>query len=338
MDQKINNEMKVITFGEIMLRLSAPGFSRFVQTTAFNVTYGGAEANVAVSLRNLGIASAHVTRFPKHDLGQAATQSLQKYGVDTSFIIYGDERMGVYFLENGAMHRSSRIIYDRFDSAFSHIKPGMIDWNAVFKGASWFHWTGITPAISQGAADTLLEALQVAKRSGIKVSGDINYRRNLWQYGKSVQDVMPALIDYCDVVIAGITDMENCTGITADSFDKACGLFMKKHGNVKKIATTDRVSVNSSHNKISAVLWDGRALLTSKEYDLTHIVDRVGSGDAFMAGLIYGLLKKNNDQEALEFATAACAWKHGIDQDVNLATAAEIEGLVKGENVGKLLR
>jgi 2-dehydro-3-deoxygluconokinase len=311
MDQTKKSEMKVITFGEIMLRLSTPGFSRFTQTNAFNVTYGGAEANVAVSLRNFGISSAHVTRFPKHDLGQAAVQALQKHGVDTQFIVYGDERIGVYFLENGSMHRSSRIIYDRFDSAFAHIKPGAIDWDSALKGASWFHWTGITPAISQGAADACLEALRVAKKLGVRVSGDINYRRNLWQYGKSVLEVMPALIDHCDVVIAGITDMENCSDIHADSYEKACQLFMKKHHNVKKIATTERLSVNSSHNKISAMLWDGKTLLTSKEYDLTHIVDRVGSGDAFMAGLIYGLLKKNNDQEALEFATAACTWNGG---------------------------
>jgi 2-dehydro-3-deoxygluconokinase len=170
------------------------------------------------------------------------------------------------------------------------------------------------------------------------VSGDINYRRNLWQYGKSARDIMPALIDHCDVVIAGITDMDNCSGVSADSYEKACQLLKKKHPGIKKIATTERVSVSSSHNKISALLWDGNALLTSKEYDLTHIVDRVGSGDAFMAGLIYGLLTKKNDQEALEFATAACAWKHGVEGDVNLASSAEIEDLVKGENVGKLLR
>jgi 2-dehydro-3-deoxygluconokinase len=337
MDLKKLSEINVVTFGEIMLRLSTPAFSRFTQTTSFHVTYAGAEANVAISLANFGMSSSHVTRFPKNDLGQAAVQALQKFGVDTDHILYGDERMGLYFLENGSVHRSSRIVYDRFDSAFAHIQPGSVNWAEVLKGVRWFHWTGITPAISQGAADVCLEALKEAKRLGITVSGDINYRRNLWQYGKKAKDIMPALIDHCDIVIAGITDMENCSGITADSYEKACSLFMKKHPSVKKIATTERNSINSSHNKISARLWEGSQLLTSKEYDLTHIVDRVGSGDAFMAGLIYGLLTRD-DQQALEFAAAACAWKHTVEGDVNLATADEIENLVKGENVGKLLR
>jgi 2-dehydro-3-deoxygluconokinase len=329
---------KVVTFGEIMLRLSTPGFVRFTQSNSFNITYAGAEANVAVSVANFGIPSAHVTRFPDNDLGAAATQALRKFGVDTSSIMYGGERMGVYFLENGAIHRASRIIYDRFDSAFAHIKKGSVDWDEVLKDAAWFHYTGITPAISQGAADVCLEGIQAARKKQIKISGDINYRRNLWQYGKSASDVMPALIALTDVMIAGITDMENCTGITGDTFEDACRKTIKQYPNILKITTTERTSVSSSHNRISAVLFDGKKLLQSKIYDLTHIVDRVGSGDAFMAGLIYGMLSKKDDQQSLEFATAACAWKHTVEGDVNLATAEEIENLVKGENVGKLLR
>lgn len=328
---------KVVTFGEIMLRFSTQAFSRFTQSTAFNVTYAGAEANVAVSLAHFGIPSAHVTRFPNNDLGEAATQALKKYGVDTDSIIYGDERMGLYFLENGSMQRASRIIYDRFDSAFANIKKGSIDWNTVLKGASWFHWTGITPAISQGAADVCLEALSAAKKNGLTVSGDINYRRNLWQYGKSAREVMPSLIEYCDVIIAGVTDMENCADISGRTFEKACLNFKQRFGNVKKIATTERQSINSSHNKISASLWND-TLIKSREYDLTHIVDRVGSGDAFMAGFIYSMLGGKDDQQILEFATAASALKHSIEGDVNVVTVAEIENLVKGENVGKLLR
>ena len=320
-----------------MLRFSTQAFTRFTQATAFNVTYAGAEANVAASVARFGIASGHVTRFPDNDLGEAATEALRQHGVDTSAIVYGDERMGLYFLENGAMQRASRIIYDRFDSAFAHIKAGSIDWEQALKGASWFHWTGITPAISQGAADVCLEGLKVAKKLGIAISGDINYRRNLWQYGKTAGNVMPELIEYCDVVIAGITDMENCASVSGESFEKACEAFMKRFPKVKKIATTERVSISSSHNRISAVLWN-KNLLRSREYDLTHIVDRVGSGDAFMAGLVYSLLTGLNDQEALEFATAACALKHSIEGDVNLATADEVESLVKGQNVGKLLR
>ena len=337
MKEKLKGK-KVVTLGEIMLRLSTPAFSRFTQSTSFNITYAGAEANVAVSLANFGIASAHVTRFPDNDLGVAATQALQKFGVDTSHILYGDQRMGVYFLENGAIQRASRIIYDRFDSAFAHITRGSIDWDNVLKDASWFHYTGITPAISQGAADVCLEAVHAARKLNVPVSGDINYRRNLWQYGKSAGDIMPSLIEMTDVMIAGITDMENCMGITGDTFEKACQQTMKKYPSVKKIATTERESVSSSHNKISAIMWDGKKLLSSKQYDLTHIVDRVGSGDAFMSGLIYGILNKKDDQQSLEFATAACAWKHTVEGDVNLATSMEIENLVKGENVGKLLR
>lgn len=328
---------KVVTLGEIMLRFSTPGFARFTQATGFDVTYAGAEANVAVCLSRLGIPSAHVTRFPQNDLGLAATETLKRHGVDTSWIQYGEERMGLYFLENGAMQRASRIIYDRFDSAFAHIRPGMIDWHKLLKDATWFHWTGITPAISQGAADVCLEALTAAKKLGVSVSGDINYRRNLWQYGKTALDIMPELISNCDVVIAGVTDMENCADISGPSFEKACENLTKKFGSVKRIATTERVSVSSSHNRISAILWNGK-LLKSKEYDLTHIVDRVGSGDAFMAGLIYALLEKRNDQEALEFATAACALKHSVEGDANLVTADEVDSLVSGKNVGKLLR
>jgi 2-dehydro-3-deoxygluconokinase len=328
---------KVVTFGEVMLRFSTQAFSRFTQSTAFDVTYAGAEANVAVSLAHFGIPSAHITRFPQNDLGQAATEALRKYGVDTGSILYGDERMGLYFLENGAMQRPSRIIYDRFDSAFAHIKPRTINWDAAFKGAAWFHWTGITPAISQGAAEACLEAVSAAKKAGLHISGDINYRRNLWQYGKTALEIMPALIENCDVVIAGITDMENCASITGASFEEASGNFKERFGNIKTIATTDRESINSSHNRISASLWNGK-LLRSRAYDLTHIVDRVGAGDAFMAGLIYKMLHGANDQEALEFATAACALKHSVQGDVNLISVAEVESLVKGENVGKLLR
>jgi 2-dehydro-3-deoxygluconokinase len=214
----------------------------------------------------------------------------------------------------------------------------MIDWNEVLKDATWFHWTGITPAISQGAADACLEALTVAKRNNLTVSGDINYRRNLWQYGKSAKEVMPALISLTDVVIAGVTDMENSAGISGESFEQAAQNFAKVFPNVKKIATTLRDSVSSSHNTISGCLWTGDQTLNSKTFDLTHIVDRVGAGDAFMAGLIYGLLTKSTDQVALEFASAACAFKHAIEGDVNYATVAEIEALIRGENVGKLLR
>ncbi len=329
---------KAVTFGEIMLRLSTPGFARFPQATAFNATYAGAEANVAVSLCQFGIDAAHVTRFPDNDLGVAATQTLKKAGVDTRHTLYGPERMGLYFLENGAIHRASRVIYDRFDSAFANITKGSVNWDAVLEDASWFHYTGITPAISQGAADVCLEALTVARKKGITVSGDINYRRNLWQYGKNARDVMPALVKLTDILVAGSADMDNSLAIRAGSFEDACRQAVKAYPNIRKIAKTSRESVSSSHNRIYGKLFDGEKVLRSPTYDLTHIVDRVGAGDAFMAGLIYAWMSGKADQEALEFGAASCAWKHTVEGDVNLATAAEIESLVKGENVGKLLR
>jgi 2-dehydro-3-deoxygluconokinase len=329
---------RVITFGEIMLRLSAPGFARFTQALNFNVVYGGSEANVSVSLSHFGMKAEHVTRFPSNDLGKAATQTLNRYGVNTNNIQYGDERMGLYFLENGAIHRPSKIVYDRFDSAFAHIKKGSVDWDTIMKEASWFHWSGITPAISQGAADVCHEAILAARKHDVPVSGDINYRRNLWQYGKAVRDVMPALIENCDYIIGGETDFENCLGIKGDNYEHSCKLVIKANPGVKKIASTLRDSVNSSHNKIAGVLFNGKELVQSKEYDLTHIVDRVGAGDAFMAGLIYGWLTKKNDQQTVEFAAAACALKHTIEGDVNTVSAEEVETLVRGENIGKLLR
>ena len=329
---------RVVTFGEIMMRLSTPGFARFSDASQFNVIYAGSEANVSVSLSNLGLQATHVTRFPDTDIGKAATQSLHRHGVDTSHILFGDERMGVYFLENGSMQRSSKIIYDRFDSAFAHIKPGMIDWDEVMKNVSWFHWTGITPAVSQGAADVCMEAIVAARKQGATISGDINYRRNLWQYGKSARDVMPSLIELTDRIVGGVTDFENCLGITSNTYESACTKVMKALPNIKTIASTHRESISSSHNKISGILWNGKELLHSVEYDLTHIVDRVGSGDAFMAGLIYGWLNQKKDIDTLAFATAACALKHSTEGDVNLATVGEVEALVKGENIGKLLR
>jgi 2-dehydro-3-deoxygluconokinase len=329
---------KVITLGEILLRLSTPGFARFTQAGNFQALYAGSEANVAASLSHFGIPSAHVTRFPDNDLGKAAVQTLRRYGVDTQYIAFGPGRMAIYFLENGSMQRASRVIYDRFDSAFAHIERGMIDWDKVFADATWFHWTGITPALSQGAADVCWDAIAAARRKGLTVSGDINYRRNLWQYGKTAQDIMPALITGTDIVVAGITDMENCAGITGASFEAACHAFMQTFSQVKKITTTIRDSVSSSHNRLTGLVWNGQSLVSSQPYELTHIVDRVGGGDAYMAGLIYGLLTQKSDADAVEFATAASTLKHSIEGDVNLVTVEEVEALVKGENVGKLLR
>ncbi|MFD2035915.1 PfkB family carbohydrate kinase [Belliella marina] len=328
---------KVITLGEVMMRLSTPGNDRFLQTDQFQIVYGGAEANVSVSLAQWGVDAYHVTAFPNHDLGKAATNYLRQVGVGIDYIYTAEGRMGLYFLENGAMQRASKIIYDRFDSAFADFDGEEIDWDQVFDGADWFHWTGITPALSQKAADLTLKALEAASKKGIMVSGDINYRRNLWQYGKGPLEVMPELIKHTQVIVAGLADFENCMGIKADDYVEACTQAKSEFPQIKYITTTERNSISASVNELYAVLWDGKDLLTSQTYEMTHIVDRVGGGDAYMAGLIYGLLHLS-DQEALEFGVAASVLKHSIPGDANLVSLDEVKALVKGENVGKLLR
>ncbi len=329
---------KVVSFGEVMMRLSPPDHERFTQAKQFEINYGGSEANVAVSLAHLGISAEHVTRFPENDFGKAAASFLQSYGVDTSHVIFGDDRLGVYFIEHGAGHRSSKVIYDRFDSAFAKISPSMFNWEEILKGADWFHWCGITPAISQGASDACYEAIRMARKLDIRISADINYRRNLWNYGKKAIDIMPKLIAESNVVIGGLIDFENCIGIQSTNFEDACKKVQKTFSNVQKIANTLRESVSTSHQKMSAELWSDNTLLRSKNYELTNIIDRVGSGDAFMAGLIYGFNSALNDKGTLEFATAASVLKHTIPGDVNCATVQEINSLVNGENIGKLLR
>jgi 2-dehydro-3-deoxygluconokinase len=328
----------VITFGEIMMRLSVPVFSRFTQAQSLDIAYGGAEANVSISLSNLHVPASYVTRLPANDFGSSVVEYLNRHNVDTSFVTFGNERLGLYFLENGAMHRAPNIIYDRFDSAFANIKPGQLDWEKIMQQASWFHWTGITPAISQDAADVCLEAIQAANKHLVPVSGDINYRRNLWQYGKKAIDVMPALIERTQYMTAGLADITNCLGITAGGFEETCIKVMQSYSGLKKITHTQRETISASHNKISGILWSGTEIFRSREYDLTHIVDRVGAGDAYMAGLIYGWMKNMQDQQTVEFATAASALKHSIPGDANLATVEEVEALVKNENTGKLLR
>lgn len=331
----------IVTLGEVMMRLSTPGYQRFLQTDSYQIVYGGAEANVAVSLAQWGQKAAHVTVFPKNDIGKAATQYLRQTGVSVDHIFQADGRMGLYFLENGAMQRASKIIYDRFDSAFANFDSAEVDWDAIFEGVDWFHWTGITPALSANAAKMTLKALQVAHEKGLTISGDINYRRNLWQYGKQPLDVMPELIKYTHVIVAGLADFENCMGISSDDYRSACIQAKKDYPQIKYITTTERGSVSASHNQLYGILWgaedESGELLQSQSYEMTHIVDRVGGGDAYIAGLIYGLLYME-DQEALEFGLAASVLKHSISGDANIVTVEEVEALVKGENVGRLLR
>ncbi|UII24340.1 sugar kinase [Fulvivirga ligni] len=333
---------KVVTFGEVMLRLSTPNHSRFVQSTSFDATYGGGEANVAVSLAQLGLKAAHVTRFPDNELGKAASNQLRSFGVNTDSIVYGDHRMGLYFLETGSSVRPSKIIYDRADSAFAHIQPGMLDWDKILDGADWFHWTGITPAISQGAADCCKEAIKVANKKGITVSGDINYRKNLWQYGKKATEIMPELIEGCDLLVASTYDAKDILGIDSqDIKHKELTVFSQittQFPKVKKIVTTERDSISASHNTLTGHLFDGAEMLKTEVFEVNPIVDRVGGGDAFIAGVIYGQLVYEDDQKSIDFGVAASILKHTIERDANLATVEEIESLMNGNTSGRIVR
>lgn len=344
---------KIVTFGEIMLRLATPGYLRFSQAGELSATFGGGEANVAVSLANYGMDVEFVTRLPENDMAQACVKDLRKHGVKTDNIIYGGTRLGIYFLETGAVARASKVIYDRAHSAVSEIEPGMIYWDKVFEGAKWFHWTGITPAISQGAADVCLEAIKAANRRGLTVSCDLNYRKNLWKYGRTAAEVMPALVEGCDVILGNEEDAEKVFGIKPEGFDatatagdvraaefeSVCVQLMRRFGKARKVVITLRGSVNANHNTWGGVLYDGKTLYQSPRYDITHIVDRVGGGDSFMGGLIYGLMTHpGDDQYALDFAAAASCLKHTIYGDYNEVSVGEVENLMKGDGSGRVSR
>jgi len=333
------------------LRLATPGYLRFSQTSQYTATFGGGEANVAVSLANYGIPVDFVSRIPDNDIGRACKMDLQKYGIGVDNLVYGGERLGIYFLETGAVSRGSKVVYDRAHSAISEIQPGMINWDKVFEGAEWFHWTGITPAISQGAADVCLEAITKANELGITVSCDLNYRKNLWKYGKTAGEVMPELVAGTDVVLGNEEDAEKVLGIKPEGVDVTGGhvegaayesvskQIMEKFPRCKKVITTLRGSINANHNSWSGVLWNGKHLYEAPTYQITHIVDRVGGGDSFMGGLIYGLLSyKGDDQKALNFAVAASCLKHTIYGDFNQVTVSEVEKLMSGDASGRVAR
>ena len=343
---------KVVTFGEIMLRLATPGYNRFIQSNNLNATFGGGEANVAVSLSNYGIPTDFVTRLPKNDIAEWCISDLRKYNVGVSNILRGGDRVGIYFLETGAVARASKVVYDRANSSIADIKPGMVDWKEIFKDAQWFHWTGITPALSQGAADACLEAIKVANEMGVTVSTDLNYRKNLWKYGKTASEVMPALVEGCDIILGNEEDAEKVFGIKPEGFDVAhtggevnaaefesvCTQMMKRFPRAKKVIVTLRGSINANHNTWGGCLYSDK-LYQSKRYDITHIVDRVGGGDSFMGGLIYGLISyPSDDQKALEFAVAASCLKHTVYGDFNLVTVPEVENLMKGDGSGRVSR
>ena len=344
---------KVVTFGEIMLRLATPDYLRFNQSNQLTATFGGGEANVAVSLANYGIEASFVSRLPQNDIARACVMDLRKYGVDTSSIVYGGERLGIYFLETGAVARASKVVYDRAHSSIADIKPGMINWKEVLKDAGWFHWTRITPALSQGAAAACLAAIRPANEMGVTVSCDLNYRKNLWKYGKTASEVMPQLVEGCDVLLGNEEDAEKVFGIKPEGFDASqtegevdaaefesvCRQLQACFPRAKKVIITLRGSINANHNTWSGVLYDGKELFTAPTYNITHIVDRVGGGDSFMGGLIYGLISYPEDsRKALHFAVAASCLKHTIYGDFNQVTVEEVENLMKGDGSGRVSR
>ncbi|HUI30499.1 MAG TPA: sugar kinase [Candidatus Acidoferrales bacterium] len=341
---------KVVTIGEIMLRLSTPGYSRFVQSQQFDINFGGGEANVAVALSNYGFDSYFISRLPKHEIGQSAVNSLRRYGVKTDYIVRGGDRIGIYFLETGASQRGSKVIYDRANSAVNELAEDELDWEKVFKDARWFHWTGITPALGEKAQKTLKTACAAAKKNGVMVSADLNYRAKLWTTQKA-QSVMTPLMEYVDVCIANEEDAEKSLGMKAGItnvdegtldqegyFELAMKLKEKFH--FKTVAITLRESYSASQNGWSAIMHDDKDCKEprrSKKYDV-FIVDRVGGGDSFASGLIYGLLRKSSTREALEFAVAASCLKQTIPGDFNLVSVDEVEKLAGGSASGRVER
>jgi len=340
---------RIVTFGEIMLRLKSPAQERFFQTPMLEATFGGGEANVAISLANLGMNAAFVTALPENDIGNACVAELRKHGVDTSLIVRQSGRMGIYFLESGANQRPSKVIYDRADSAIARAQPGDLDWNQIFGGATWFHITGITPAISQSAADLSLEAVKAAKQAGLTVSCDFNFRGKLWKYGKKAPEVMTELVQHVDIGVANEEDCQKSLGITIDvkvekgeldstQYEVLTEKVLQTFPNLKMIAITLRESRSADHNGWSACLNDRKQFMLSRKYQITDIIDRVGGGDAFSSGLIYGLNNYKQTEDALNFAVAASCLKHSIIGDFNRVTVEEVEKLMGGDVSGRVQR
>ena len=338
---------KVVTMGEIMLRLSTPGNSRIVQSDSFDVNYGGGEANVAVSLSNFGHNTYFISKVPTHEVGQAALNSLRKWGVNTDFVARGGSRLGIYFLETGASLRPSKVIYDRANSSISLASPGDFDFEAIFKDAKWFHWSGITPAISDMAAECLQYACIAAKKCGVMISCDLNYRKKLWTPEKA-QSVMRPLMQYVDVCIGNEEDAELCLGFKPDADVESGNTNAQGYENIfkgmmaafgfKYVVSTLRESFSATHNGWKALIYDGSTFYSSTRYDINPIVDRVGGGDSFSAGIINGLLSGYNMETTLEFAVAASALKHTIPGDVNMVTIQEVESLMSGNINGRVQR
>ena len=340
---------KIVTFGEIMLRLAPQGYQRFQQAHCFDAVYGGAEANVAVSLANYGMDAHYVTAVPANPIGDAAMNALKTFGVDVSDVVRSKKRLGIYFCEKGVSMRPSKVVYDRADSAIANVKPGDFDWDKIFEGADWFHWTGITPALSDGTAAVVLEACKAAKAHGVKISCDLNYRGKLWTR-EQARAAMTDLCQYVDVCISNEEDAKDVFGIEAEATDiyggklnaegyKSVAKQLADKFHFEKVAITLRESHSAFDNGWSAMLYDvaSNEYCFSKKYDL-HIIDRVGGGDSFGGGLIYSLLTGKSTQEAVEFAVAASALKHSIEGDYNMMTVSEVEKLAGGDGSGRIQR
>ena len=340
---------RVVTFGEVMLRLKSPGFERLLQSPLLEATFGGAEANVAVSLANFGLPVSFVTALPSNPLGDAAIREIRKFGVDTSLIERAGERIGTYFLETGSSQRASKVTYDRAGSSIAAAKPGDFDWDAILEGASWFHLSGVTPAISASAAALSLEGVKSARAKGITVSCDYNYRKNLWRYGKKAPEVMREIVSHANVGIANEEDCQKALGIEIDAdvskgkldaerYSRLAEKVLTEFPNLEKQVITLRESHSADHNGWSAILHNRKKSLTSRKYDITNIVDRVGAGDSFAAGFVYGSITYRDEQRALEFAAAASCLKHSILGDFNRVDVSEVEALMKGEGSGRVQR
>ncbi|MBE9510583.1 MAG: sugar kinase [Bacteroidetes bacterium] len=340
---------KYITFGEIMLRLKTPNCEKFFQSPLLEATFGGGEANVAVGLSRLGLNSAYVSVIPNNAIGDACIGELRKHNVDTLHILRKGNRLGIYFLEVGANQRPSKVVYDRSYSAIAQAKPGDINWDEIFNGAGWFHISGITPAISLFASELSLDAVKKAREKGVTVSCDLNYREKLWKYGKSASEVMSELVKYADIIIGNEEDCQKSLGIKVnidvesgelqtEKYEKLTDKILKLYPNIKKIAITLRESHSANYNGWSAVLNNGKEFLVSRKYEIYNIVDRIGAGDAFSAGLIYGLSQLDSNRESLEFAVAASCLMHSIPGDLPLISVEDVKNLAGGSGSGRVQR
>ena len=340
---------RIITFGEIMLRLKSPALERFFQSPSLEATFGGCEANFAVSLANYGMDAAFVTALPNNAIGEACRRDVRSFGVDVSNIKMTDGRMGIYFLETGSNQRPSKVVYDRAESAIAIAAADLFDWEKIFAGADWFHISGISPAISASAAELSIAACKAAQKMGVTVSCDLNYRKNLWKYGKEAKEVMGELAKYIDVAIANEEDFQKSLGITASSdvesgsldrnvYEGIAKKAMELYPNIKRVAITLRESKSADRNDWAACIYDGKEFYVSRKYEITDIVDRVGGGDSFSGGLIYGLLTYEKQSDALEYAVAASCLKHTISGDYNRVTVSEVTALMKGSGSGRVER